>query len=79
MVDDGKTIKAHVVDFFKDLYTDTRITRPFLDGMKFKTLDDSQRDWLEHPITEDEVKKVVWNFENDNVGSGWFLHGIYND
>lgn len=52
-------MKKHVVEFFMDLYKDLGITKPKLDGVNFKFLNDSQRAWLERPFEEEEVKKVV--------------------
>ena len=56
LVDDREVIKTYVVDFFKDLYFDPKIYRPSLEGLKFKLLGEDQRDWLERPIIEEEVK-----------------------
>lgn len=60
-------MKNHVVEFFMDLYKDPRITKPKLDGVSFKSLTGSQRDWLKRPFEEEEVKKVVWSIEDDNL------------
>lgn len=57
LVDDREVIKIHVVDFFKDLYFDQKIYRPSLEGMEFKLLGKDQRDWLERPKIEEEVKR----------------------
>lgn len=62
IVVDRDAIKSHVVVFFKDLYTDLGILRPFLDVVDFKCLDDLQKDWLERPIDEGEVQNVIWGF-----------------
>lgn len=58
--------------FFTNIYADREIYRPSLNGLEFKSLNDSQRDWLERPISEEEVKNIIWNFENDNR-QGWMV------
>lgn len=50
-------IKSHIVEFFQDLYVEPGCPRPRLDGVEFMTPNEAQRDWLERPILEEEVKK----------------------
>lgn len=65
------------MDFFKDLYTNSRNTRHLLHGVEFKFIDDSQKDWLERPITE-EVKNAIWNFEIDkSLGPDGFFMAFF--
>lgn len=58
-------IKSHVVDFFRDLYSNLGLPRPKLDGLPFKTLSEEQRVWLERPFDENEIKSIIWSIEDD--------------
>lgn len=77
-VEDKGRIKDHVDGFFKELYNDSGIVRPKLEGLEFKMLSDKQRAWLERPITEVEVKNVIWSTEDDkNPGPDVFTMAFY--
>lgn len=69
IVEDLSRIKNHVAAFFMYLYKDPEIARPKLDGVSFKSLKDSQKDWLERPFEESEVKQIVWSIEDDKAPS----------
>lgn len=47
------------MEFLKQLYANPDITRPLLDNLEFKTLDDVQKDLLERPLSKEEIKKVI--------------------
>lgn len=55
-----------MVSFFKEFYSDFGMCRPKL-NVHFKHLDNPQRYWLERPITEEEVKSVVWGFDGEKA------------
>lgn len=37
--------------------------------MEFKGLTNEQREWLERPFEEGEVKKIIWSIEDDKAPS----------
>lgn len=59
VVKDLLRIKNHVVDYFMDLYADPSYVKPKLDGLMFKSLLDSLKEWLERHFEEIEVKKII--------------------
>lgn len=53
--------------WWASLYTDSSIRRPKLDGMDFNQLDEYQSNCLERPISDEEIKMVVWSFAGDKA------------
>lgn len=64
--------------FYKELYSDSGICRPKLDGMVFPQVEERSRAWLERLSPRREVKSVVWGFKGDKVpGSDGFSMAFY--
>ena len=49
------------MEFYKDLYLESSICRPLLDGRKFYVLEDKMSYWMERYFSKDEVFEVVSN------------------
>ncbi|KAJ9535113.1 LOW QUALITY PROTEIN: hypothetical protein OSB04_un001809 [Centaurea solstitialis] len=54
-------IKNEVWDFFDKKFAEHHPIRPVISSPLFKKITASQREWLETPFSEQEVKKAVWN------------------
>ena len=48
-----------VVQFYKNLYKETEVWRPFVEGLEFDQLEGLERDWLERRFEKEEVLQVV--------------------
>lgn len=64
---DQSEIGAGLVNFYKQLFSDDEVRRPLLDGLVFSSLDESDRDLLDQPFTEEEVWGVVRNMAGDKA------------
>lgn len=58
-VEDEETIKFHVEDHFRSLFSEQRPFRPKVDGLNLPQLEEAQLGWLDRPFDEEEVKKAV--------------------
>lgn len=77
-VEDEERIKQHVDGFFMDIFNDSGVVRPKLDGLDFKILFEDHRAWLERPFTKDEVKEVIWSTQDDKaLGPDGFTMTFY--
>lgn len=65
-VQDLAKIKVTMIDFYKDLYRESQIWRPFelLDCPRFSR---EEQKWLERPFTEAEVLKIVKQCDRDKA------------
>lgn len=57
----------HITSYFMNLCKDQGIKRPKLEGLEFKRLSVEKRKWLKRPFEECEIKRVVWNIEDDKA------------
>lgn len=60
-------IKSHIVAYFMKPFKDSGHRRPKWNGVQFKRISTNVRNWLERPFEEKEVKRVVWNIEDDKA------------
>jgi hypothetical protein len=65
MIDDSVVIKDHIVNFYKQLYSEQYMWRPKMDDLSFLSIDDGERTWLEREFDKIEVMEVVRNFNGD--------------
>jgi hypothetical protein len=47
-------ISEHIVQFYKNLYTEQFSWRPLLDGLSFDSIDEAKASWLERNFEEGE-------------------------
>jgi len=69
------TIKENIVEFYKDLYSESSICRPLLDGTEFSVLEDKMSCWMERCFSEDEVFEVVSNMNPLLYVPPWYGFG----
>jgi hypothetical protein len=60
-------IKDTITHYFKNLFTETTLWHPILDGLEFPCLDSVEADWLERPFQEEEVLQVLLNIDGDKA------------
>lgn len=47
-----KVINDTITQYYKNLFTETTLWRPKLDGLEFPSLDAGEANWLERPFQE---------------------------
>ena len=50
--------------------------RPKLDGVTFKTIQQSDNEMLISSFEEDEIKRAVWDYEDNNMVVSWLVHSV---
>lgn len=60
-------LKSHIAAYFMNLYKELGFERLKLNGVQFNQISSNMRLWLERPFEEDEIKRVVWNIEDDEA------------
>lgn len=76
LVEDNGLIMDHIQGFYEDLFTETEVWRPSWEDDKLRKLSNENKEWLERPLTGEEVESVINSFDGDKVsGPGGFdLH-----
>jgi hypothetical protein len=70
-------ISEHIVQFYKELYTEQFSWRPLLDGLSFDSTGEAESIWMEREFEEREVLEVVKAINGDKaLGPLWFLYGV---
>lgn len=78
-VDNKEAIKNHIEEFFRNVYSEERLSRLKMDGLSMSSLGGGQGEWLERPFTEEEMKKAVWSLDGDKApGPNGFTIAFYN-
>lgn len=54
--DDEKLCKNHILDLYKELYSEKMENKPILDGVTFKQITSERSEWLESNFTGIEFK-----------------------
>jgi hypothetical protein len=67
MTDDSVVIKDHIVNFYRQLYSEQYMWRLIMDDLSFLSIDDGERTWMEREFEESEVMEVVRNFNGDKA------------
>jgi hypothetical protein len=60
-------IKNHIVEYYKNLYSEQYLWRPTVDDLSFLSIDDEEQSWMEREFEEGEVWEVVRNFKGDKA------------
>ena len=58
-----------VVQFYKNLYKESEGWRPFVEGLEFDYIGDTERVWLERKFEKEEILQVVNDLEGDKAPS----------
>ena len=53
--EDEPAVRAQVVQFYQDLYTETDMWRPIVDGLDFASIGEDDRLFLEREFSKEEV------------------------
>lgn len=64
---DQSSLKEHIAAYFMNLYRESGIGKPKLDGISFQRILANMRNWVELLFDEEEVKKVAWSIEDDKA------------
>ena len=65
--EDGAKVAAQVVQYYKTLYQESEEWRPFVEGLEFDQIGESERGWLERRFEKDEILSVVRDMEGDKA------------
>jgi hypothetical protein len=60
-------INEHIVQLYKNLYTEQFNWRPLLDNLSFDSIDEAKASWLKRDFEEGEVLEVVKVMNGDKV------------
>lgn len=60
-------IRELIENFYSNLYLDSMPYRPCLEGVEFDRIDGVQRDWLERPFSEEEIKSALSSMEDSKA------------
>ena len=58
-------IKAHIIKFYTQLFTESCSWRPILDDLSFQSIGSEEGLWLERDFKESEVLEVVKELQGD--------------
>ena len=64
---DQGIIEGCISHFYRQLYSETEVHRPFLDEVVFSSIFKEDVNWLDRPCKEDEVFRVVLDFNGDKA------------
>ena len=62
-------IKAQIIEFYKNLYTEDVGRRPLLEGLQFSSISSEEAGWLERPFEEEEILQAMSNMNDDKAPS----------
>uniref|UniRef100_A0A2N9EX59 Reverse transcriptase domain-containing protein n=1 Tax=Fagus sylvatica TaxID=28930 RepID=A0A2N9EX59_FAGSY len=60
-------IKAQIIEFYKNLYSEDVGRRPLLDGLHFSSISSDEAGWLERPFEEEEIFQAVSKINGDKA------------
>ncbi|WMV13355.1 hypothetical protein MTR67_006740 [Solanum verrucosum] len=67
VVEDPVEIRNTVINFFKELYTESEEWRPNFDLMECPTISQEEKDWMQRPFTESEVLQCLQLCDGDKA------------
>ena len=67
LYEDGSAIQSQVVQFYQNLYTETDMWRPSVDGLDFACIREDKRLSLEREFSKEEVTQVLAEMEGDKA------------
>ena len=62
-------VTAQVVQFYRNLYKESKGWRPFVEGLEFDCIGDMERVWLERKFEREEIFQVVRDLEGNKTPS----------
>ena len=65
--EDGAEVAAQVVQYYKTLYQESEEWKPFVEGLEFDEIGESEKGWLERRFEKDEILLVVRDMEGDKA------------
>ena len=68
LYEDELAIRSQVVQFYQDLYIETDMWRPTMDGLDFSCIGEDDRLSLEREFLKEEVNQVLVEMEGDKAG-----------
>ena len=66
---DQGIIEGCISHFYRQLYSENEVHRPLLDEIVFSSISEKDANWLDRPFDEDEVFRVVLDFNGDKAPS----------
>ncbi|WMV58251.1 hypothetical protein MTR67_051636 [Solanum verrucosum] len=67
VVEDPVEIRNTVINFYKELYTESEEWRPNFDLMECPTISQEEKDWMQRPFTESEVLQCLQLCDGDKA------------
>jgi exonuclease III len=64
---DLEDIKAQIIEFYTNLYSEDVGRRPLLDGLHFSSISSDEAGWLERPFEEEEIFQAVSKMNGDKA------------
>ncbi|XP_075658607.1 uncharacterized protein LOC142628380 [Castanea sativa] len=64
---DQGIIEGSISLFYRQLYSENEVHRPLLDEVVFSSISREEANWLDRPFIEDEVFRVVQDFNGDKA------------
>ena len=64
---DGSSVQAQVVQFYQNLYTETDMWRPTVDGLDFACIGEDERMSLKREFSKEEVTQVLMEMGGDKA------------
>ena len=64
---DGSSVQAQVVQFYQNLYTETDMWRPTVDGLDFACIREDERMSLKREFSKEEVTQVLMEMGGDKA------------
>ena len=72
-------VSNQVVQFYKNLYKETKGWRPFVEGLEFDCIGNMERVWLERKFEREEILQVVSDLDGDKApGPDGFTMAFYH-
>lgn len=67
LMEEQKCIESHIVNHFKQQFTEIVTCRPTLQGIPFNQVFSSMNEWLTRPFEEPKVETVLTSMADDNA------------
>ena len=67
LYEDEAAVQSQVVQFYQNLYTETGMWRPMVDGLDFACIGEDERVSLEREFSKEEVTQVLMEMEGDKA------------
>ncbi|XP_040989014.1 uncharacterized protein LOC121236643 [Juglans microcarpa x Juglans regia] len=67
LITDEEDVKAHIVNFFEQLFSEKFSWRPKLDSLAFDSIEQLDAEWLEREFEEEEILDVVKGMDKDKA------------